>query len=235
MEPEPAELANICSACGARHRAEARFCRACGAKLGVEPEPAAIIEPSSTPTPTPTPTPTKSGRFGAINPIVLGAAVVVMLAIGVSAYFLMAKNAGPAANRQQYVTRLVRVRTSTEVAASSVLGDLRRGEAITGSWVTAADGHTRWLRIKWATGAPGFVWGANLSPNAPPALATTLNADTVLDANTSIFPQPVPGTALVVLPAGTKVRAVGVTSTGWREIELSEGGVGYIAPVASGR
>jgi hypothetical protein len=172
--------------------------------------------------------------LGAINPVVVAAAIVVVLAIAMSAYFLIAGHAGVASNSRQYVTRLVRVRTSTEVAASSVLGDLRRGEAITGAWVTAADGHTRWLKIRWATGAPGFVWGANLSSSAPPALAIPLNADVVLGANTSVFPQPAAGTALMVLPAGTKVRDVGATSTGWREIELNEGGIGYIAPVGSG-
>jgi hypothetical protein len=244
MDAEAAKPDNACTACGSSNRAGARFCHACGVELAAKagrtpavvneqvapPSPApAARAPASVPSSASASVSSRLGWLGATNPIVLAAAVIVVIAIGVSVYLLLAGHGQTAG--EQYVSRMVRVRTSTDVAASSVLGDLRRGDAVSGVWVTAADGHTRWLKIKWASGAVGFVWGANLSPSAPPVLTTTVDADVVLAVNTSVFPQPsASGAALAVLPAGTKVREVGTVASGWREIERAEGGVGYLPP-----
>ncbi len=129
-----------------------------------------------------------------------------------------------------YALRTVKLRDKPTTQGSTVLGEIKRGTAIVGTMEMAADGKTQWFKIK---ESGQYVAGINLSDVAPPALTLTLGKTMTLDEQTEIRAAPADNaTTIDTVGAGVKVDAVGVTS-GWIEIALRKGGVGYIRPSSS--
>jgi hypothetical protein len=126
-----------------------------------------------------------------------------------------------------YALRTVKLRDKPTTQGSTVLGELKRGTAIVGTMEMASDGKTQWFKIK---ESGQYVAGINLSDVAPPALTLALGKTMTLDEQTEIRAAPADNaTTIDTVGAGVKVDAVGVTS-GWIEIALRKGGVGYIRP-----
>jgi uncharacterized protein YgiM (DUF1202 family) len=164
------------------------------------------------------------------RPIVFVPTVLVALIVmGLIAFFVLRHRAAPAAPVTEFATRLVRVRSATEVAGSSILGDLQRGDTVTGTWVTAADGQTRWLKIRWGSQGDGYVWSRNLSDRPRPILTSFGAGAQVAQAGSLVYPEPDIHTApLQNLAPGDIATTIGATSDGWTEVALKGGGVGYV-------
>lgn len=235
--------AGTCQACGTENRAGARFCRACGAQLGEaarpSPAPAAPDDVAKTDSGEPIfgafqvvqPRARRPGASAIVKRPAFLAVAVVAAAAGVAAlaFALMHRPPAAAAAVTEYATRLVRVRSAIGVASSTVLGDLRRGDAISGTWVTGQDGLTKWLKIKWGGRGDGFVWSRNLSDRPRPGLtASPTPSQSVLVAG-PVRGEPDENTPIIdTVFAGQSAQTVGNTLDGWVEIALAGGGVGYV-------
>jgi len=153
------------------------------------------------------------------------AAVAGLACIGAVAFVLLRL---PAPSAAEFATAAAPVRSAASLSASTVLGELQRGQTVAGSWITASDGQTKWLKTKWA-GTDGYVWSRDLSDRArPPLVAAPSGGQTVQVAS------PVRAEADDVAPVvdtvfvGQSVQAAGTTADGWTEISLSGGDVGYV-------
>lgn len=127
-----------------------------------------------------------------------------------------------------YVTRLVRARNAPTAEGSAIVAEHVRGETLTGQWVTGADGETQWLKVS-RDGQEAYVWGKNLSPRPRPDLGSLINANRTISQTTGINTEAGrAGTQIDILQPGVQVSVVGTTGDGELEVELRQGGVGYI-------
>lgn len=176
------------------------------------------------------------------------AAVVAILALGAGAYFFYFKDrvaSGPAnlpaaavgESATVYATRLTRMRDAPTSAGSTIVGNLNRGDAVSGVWIVGADGTTRWLKVAREGQSDVYVWGVNLSPQPRPRLERLIGAEQSVITGTSIHAEPGTGAPYVdTLTQGTVVTAMGLVRNDagelWVEIALRGGGVGYVPPNA---
>jgi hypothetical protein len=244
----PADAENPCPQCGGTVRPQARFCRSCGAELTpaiAAPDNLAAppLPPSSLNDLAPnevTPGPSSAiGRFSDFRwrssgidarllVAVLGGLLLLAL-VGGAAMYMTHKRGGSGEGQTLYVNRLVHMRGAPTSAGSAVLGDLHRGDAVTGVFVTAGDGVTRWLKISSAGQPDRFVWAQNLSQVPRSPLIASVDADNEVAGQTEVFAEPNSAAAPIQTEAaGTVVHVVGEVAGGWYEIELARGGVGYV-------
>jgi uncharacterized protein YgiM (DUF1202 family) len=231
-----------CTACGVGNPSQARFCRQCGRPLGVQATAPLVVPPARKSAPIEGAAPLFVGagsararpksNFAALvrRPIVLAAAGLIALAcLGLALFYFIGHRHPAAAPIKEYATRLVRVRNATNVATSIVVGALQRGDAVTGSWVTAADGQTQWLKIKWGAQGDGYVWSRNLSDRPRPSITPSAPGTRTATIANFVYGEPDLTSPVVEnLSPGQPVATVGTTSDGWVEIERSSGGVGYV-------
>ena len=141
-----------------------------------------------------------------------------------------------AAEETDYVTRATMVRREPSAASGSELGELSRGDKLVGRPVAGKDGSSKWLKITEGAWKDDFVWMSNLSHDERPALsASTGRTARKLKAQAVVRATPdASASSLMELDPGDTVTVLGRTATGWREIELKGGGVGYLPPAAFG-
>jgi len=167
--------------------------------------------------------------------IVIGAGLLLVLLGGRMIVQAITKPKPGEAAVTQFATRMVRVRDAPTGQGSKVVATLQRGDMVTGVWTTAADGQTRWLRARLRSGAQGFVWEHNLDGQPRPAIARMINAELKVIASTQAYASPSANSATVgAFEPGDRVTAVGDIGSGWDEVMLKQGGVGYMPAAAAG-
>lgn len=174
------------------------------------------IPPQSPPTPNPKP---KSG-----------CGAWILRAFGVLILIAIVRSCWPSASGDevtQYVNRPVNVRTGPSDGDRAV-AQLPRGDELTGRWVKAGDTVT-WLEITKGLHSGSFVWGKNLSSERRPQLESLIGRrqKAFLDGVVSTEPN-ADSPSAATLSAGDTLNAVGTTLTGWVEVTLPTGGVGYV-------
>lgn len=231
-----------CNSCETENRRGARYCRTCGTQLGdaeIASSPfSAAVEVARAEVPTP--------EFGDSDvhqrrtwkahsiaawrkPRVAVIASGLALACAAGVTFVMLGHPFASHPITQFATRLVRVRSAATASSPDVLGELRRGESIAGTWVTGQDGRTKWLKIKWGPKDDAYVWSRNLSSLPRPGLSMSLPIQPTTVMTSSVRGEPDPTAAVIgTIAAGTVVQVVGTTPDRWAEIDLAGGGVGYV-------
>ena len=209
---------------------------------GPDVSPPAPVDPQPTTAGAPTPPPateaaaatpppgTESGGFP-IKRLLAAGAVAILLFFVIRGCF-GADSGKPA----QAVAEIVHVYVRRDVMVLTVPGVANpatdkafRGAALSGSWVTAGDGQTRWLHISDGAHRGGYAWGKNLSPTSPPPLIEVTAAETVLATGGVLHVEPSSASPVIDTVAdGSTVWVVG-RMDGWLEIGLKQGGVGYLA------
>lgn|GEM_PF-2326147 len=210
-----------CPACGEDNRPGARFCRRCGQTLTAEPTGLyAPLQAERTHGP--------ARPVPAASPILLVSAVLLAaIVLGLGAWLLFLRQP-PGVEVTEYATQEAPIWTSSDPAASTVIGRFQRGDTVTGAWTLGPDGKTRWLKVKWGS-AKGYVPALVLSDRARPPLATANAGSRTALAAGMVYPEPDGATTVVdsVAPGdGLAIR--GVTPDGWVEVGLKSGAVGYV-------
>ncbi len=165
----------------------------------------------------------------------LGAIVsVVVVILGVAG--LIARCGGPAPQSLEtdYATRVTKVRREPTAAGSNEVGDVARGETLVGRLVKGADGQSRWLQLTDGRWKGDYVWMDNLSRDPRPALTAVDHRFRRLLTASAATSLPNSPLTLRAFGRGDAVMVLGTTADGWREIELTGGGVGYLPPAAFG-
>jgi hypothetical protein len=159
-----------------------------------------------------------------------GVSALVVLVVG-AGLLLTRKTAGANGGQAKtlYVNRLLHLRSAPGATGSAVLGDLHRGDTVTGIVITGSDGVTQWLKIS-GNGQPDrFVWAKNLSPTPRPPLSSNTEADLLLANQAAAMAEPNSAAPVIETEAaGATVHETGEVAGGWYEIELARGGVGYV-------
>jgi hypothetical protein len=184
-------------------------------------------------------------------PVIAAVAAVAIIVVGTGA-FLLLKNksadtdAAPGAADVQYgtaapigqaetlyATRLTRMRDAPTSLGSNIVGNLNRGDSVTGVWVIGSDGQTRWLKVSRPGQNDAYAWGMNLLPNPRPAISTYVGADQSVPAGAVVYTEPsVASPQIDNLSPGAMVSVTGVIDSVWSEIALRSGGVGYVSTAA---
>lgn len=188
----------------------------------------------------------RSARSLAIAVVVVAA----ILAAGAAAYFFYFKDrmaSGPASSPAiatgervtVYATRLTRIRDAATSAGSNIVGNLNRGDAVSGTWTIGADSTTRWLKVTREGQADVYVWGMNLSPQPRRPIERYIDAKQSVTTGTSVHAEPDMGAPYVdTLTQGAVVTVTGIVRSDageqWAEIALRGGGVGYVKNDALG-
>ena len=133
-----------------------------------------------------------------------------------------------APTRQMFAMQEVNIRDRPTTFGSNIIGKLPRGSAVTGILKMGIDGTLGWLEL--AEGK-GYIADVNLSETALPVLLKSLNGKIwASDVAVEIWAQPGGSSSLIGrVVAGTKLKLLGLTENDYIEIELEQGGVGYIA------
>ncbi|MDB5469316.1 MAG: hypothetical protein JWR84_876 [Caulobacter sp.] len=165
---------------------------------------------------------------------VVGMVMATLLVLTITVVVLLNRPREPKVEPvQQYATRLTRVRDKPTAISSVILGDIRRGDAVVGTWVVGEDGQTPWLKIKWGQGGEAYAWGNNLSPDTPPPIIRETTESRSVLAPTALYAAPrVDAAQIDDLPTGAKVELAGELAAGWYEVARKQGGVGYIQATA---
>jgi Double zinc ribbon len=232
----------ICAACGNEDAGDARFCSSCGAPSGATPAPLSALAPPTdryTPTPGGGPIPEPWWqRFG----ILLVSAGVLLALLMVLFWFNRyewmgmtppvagkSNTAGASANVGKAVTMYVianaNVRDAATAKGSKVVGKAVRGAKLSGVMQVGDDGTSNWLKID---GTGQFVSQVNLSENEPPKLARFI--DKVWRASREILIRAsanANATVLETVPEGGPIQLIGITDSGFAEVLIKTGGVGY--------
>jgi hypothetical protein len=128
-----------------------------------------------------------------------------------------------------YATRAAAVRDAPTSSGSATLAQLKRGDRVSGTIVTGADGKSSWLTIESGPGAGGFVSAANMADSPRPALVQAIGQARMLVQGAALHAAPDASAATIdTLSPGIAVYAAAEVEGGWIEIQRRAGGVGYI-------
>lgn len=131
-----------------------------------------------------------------------------------------------------YAARAVKVRAHA-TGDSAEIGALSRGDSIHGLVVARQSDNEEWVRVESGPHRGYFVWRRNLVDAQPPSLSRTVTENRVVPASASLYARPDSSATIVqTLDPGTSVHLAGELASGWWEVELSNGGVGYLSPDA---
>jgi len=127
-----------------------------------------------------------------------------------------------------YATRDLDVTSATN-QTSILLGHLQRGDVISGKWVNGPGGEGRWLKVQWPARDAAFIWAPDLSLQARPQI-TPVNPNSPLAAGASVvYAEPDAKSSVIdSLAKGEMAVVNGITTSGWEEVNLNAGGVGYV-------
>ncbi|MEO8926328.1 MAG: SH3 domain-containing protein [Caulobacteraceae bacterium] len=132
-----------------------------------------------------------------------------------------------------YATRDAQVFSAIDPAKSAMLGQVHRGDALSGHWLKGQDGKAQWLKIRWAGRGDGFVWSRDLSIRPRPDLTASDQSSQPAVNASLIYAEPAMSSPVVDnLAAGEAASTVGTTGDGWTELALASGGVGYVQAAA---
>jgi Double zinc ribbon len=109
-----------------------------------------------------------------------------------------------------YATRFTHIRNAPTSIGTIVIGDVRGGEAVSGTWVLGRDGATRWLRIQRPDGSYGFIWGENLSPSVASAGIPNASINVMRDQSINISTGEINGEASDFTLMGWRQNGTGV-------------------------
>jgi hypothetical protein len=184
--------------------------------------------------------------FDRVRPFFSGAGALAIL--GGFWWFYTAGNTGPTASAPEvsanntvdaapsasstslFVLASANLRNKPTTLGSTIVAKLARGTRLDGAMEVGADGTSQWFKL--ADGR-GFVSAVNLSSTEPPTLVRFLNKSQALGEDASVYAGPDDGAAVLQsVPKGTVVQLVGITDTGFAEISLKKGGMGYLAPLS---
>jgi len=131
-----------------------------------------------------------------------------------------------------YAARPVKVRAHA-TGDSTEIATLGRGDAVFGVIVARQSDNEEWVRVESGALNGNFVWRRNLIDEPPPSLSRTITEDRVISLAATLYARPdESAVALQTLDPGSSVHLAGELSSGWWEVELSNGGVGYLRPNA---
>jgi hypothetical protein len=137
---------------------------------------------------------------------------------------------GPA--RTMYAVRRATVRSGPSSSAGEI-ASAGRGEMLYGIPVRRNAGGQEWLRLESGPWAGSYVWLANLAEQAPPALSLEMDEQRRVAVPTTVFAAPFEDAeTLQTLEPGTEVALLGELASGWWEVGLRRGGVGFLPPGA---
>jgi hypothetical protein len=168
---------------------------------------------------------------------VLAISAIMFLLVLLGAGFLILRrhklNNAPEKSRAEFAMRLARVRSAPTVAGSTVVGILHRGDRVSGQWVTSPDGVTSWFKTSMATGGFGYVWARNLSVEPRPAIVDATAGPTTTTEGAAVHADPSATSEIIQnVGPGAVVQVAATVEGGWRELEMSGGGVGYAPALA---
>lgn len=130
----------------------------------------------------------------------------------------------------RFVTRTSRVRTAPSATSAPPVGQLTRGEAVTG--VLTADPNDSsivWMRLTRGRWADRYVWAANLDAQPPPRLLGGPSGLRIVASRGDSLIRPDRGAdRLSRLSPGDRIRVAGSVGGGWLEVLRPSGGVAYI-------
>lgn len=128
-----------------------------------------------------------------------------------------------------YATRAAAVRDTPTAGGSATVGQLKRGDSVSGSIVTGADGKSPWLKIESGPGAGGYVSAANMADGPRPRILQSIGQARAVVQGGALQAAPDAGSAtLDTLSPGIMVYAAAEVEGGWIEIQRRAGGVGYV-------
>lgn len=247
-------MVNICASCGKVNPQDARFCLNCGSPIAIsnlKPDLAQSATVESISTDDTTIEKVQEIRKTAStkrNWFFIGSVMGAILIIGGLYFWLFVmddlsssaeidgENPSEAGAtlvaKQMYAMTEANVRDRATTVDSQILGKMPRGSAVTGVVKLGVDGASEWLEL---SDGKGFIAVVNLSEIEPPEIAKALNdkvwtADGALD----VWAQPDVSASLVDrVSVGTKLTLAGLTTNGFIEVKLGNGGYGYLADGAS--
>jgi hypothetical protein len=156
--------------------------------------------------------------------------VLLAVVVGFGGWLLFLRTPPDGAAVTQYATRSAPIETAPDSAAASAVGDVARGDSLTGAWVLGADGKTRWLKVRQGT-STGFVSADDLSDRARPTLATGAAGARPVQSSGVVYPEPDASTTVVdSVSPGDVLTVNGQTADGWSEVTLKSGAIGYVRP-----
>ncbi|HEY3812954.1 MAG TPA: SH3 domain-containing protein [Caulobacteraceae bacterium] len=128
-----------------------------------------------------------------------------------------------------YATRRTNVRDAPTSSGSLVIGAVVRGERLSGEMVKSPDGTTAWLKEKLPTGANGYIWAKNLSPQPRPGVVNAAIGKYRSVSTIAVHAEPSAASPVIgELQQGEVAEVAGTVAGGWQELALKGGGVGYV-------
>jgi uncharacterized protein YgiM (DUF1202 family) len=127
-----------------------------------------------------------------------------------------------------FVVADANLRSKATAQGSSISGKVPRGTKVSGVMQMGEDGISRWFKL--ADGR-GFIGGVNLSVKEPPRLAKTFK-DKDWSPATDLELRTLPDATSLILETvkpGAKLVLAGLTESGYAEVKLTKGGVGYFS------
>jgi uncharacterized protein YgiM (DUF1202 family) len=127
-----------------------------------------------------------------------------------------------------FVVADANLRSKATAQGSSISGKVPRGTKVSGVMQMGDDGISRWFKL--ADGR-GFIGGVNLSVKEPPRLAKTFK-DKDWSPATDLELRTLPDASSLILETvkpGSKLILAGLTESGYAEVKLTKGGVGYFS------
>jgi hypothetical protein len=184
-------------------------------------------------------TPTDAAQRSAVPwlPIGIGAALLVAIAGGFYAFrpgasvdpaaaASAAVNAEPTGPlKTYYAAAKANVRNLPSGQGSQVVGELARGQSVTGRDMIGSDGTSKWLK---RDGVAEYVWMVNLVETQPPAIEAVVGARKTSGSDITLYTSPsTTSPARQVVKAGAELEVLSKLAGGWGEGRLQGGGVGY--------
>jgi uncharacterized protein YgiM (DUF1202 family) len=158
------------------------------------------------------------------------AGTALIAALGGITYYLSVYPSGAASSEQivYYASRLAKVRAAAS-KESKELGQLARGDSVSGDIVDGITSSAKWLKITVGKHIGGYVSLVNLVTSEPVAIDTASAGSMVLPQDANLLSSPKDGSSIIMhMTMGESVNIIGRTTDGWFEVTPKTGGVAYI-------
>ena len=168
-------------------------------------------------------------------PIGIGAVLVLAIAGGVyfagssgsdaAASATVAANAEPTGPLKTfYAAAKANIRNQPSGQGTQVVGELSRGQSVTGREMIGSDGTSKWLK---RDGVAEYVWMVNLVETQPPAIESVVGARKTSGSDITLYASPsTTSPARQVVKAGAELDVLSKLAGGWGEARLQGGAHG---------